>query len=230
MASESYVAARIAQQSLQVSSTKLRAWADAELIPSIRTPGGTRLYDVATYIQKNRKGYKGKNASDDKQQDDDIRIKICYCRVSSPSQKDDLQRQIADMRSRFPDHTVISDIGSGINWKRKGLEALLEQSLAGSISEIVVAYRDRLARFAYELLERIFFKCGVKILVLNQGMETSEPGQRDLADDLLAIINVFNCRVNGRRKYGRTKAIKCDKPKETKKDQPECYSQDPHSS
>jgi predicted site-specific integrase-resolvase len=69
--------------------------------------------------------------------------KICYCRVSSSKQMDDLERQKAFFRSKFPDHDLVADIGSGINWKRKGFKTLLEQSMQGKISQIVVAHRDR---------------------------------------------------------------------------------------
>jgi predicted site-specific integrase-resolvase len=133
------------------------------------------------------------------------RLKICYCRVSSQGQKDDLQRQISFMRDHFPNHTIMSDIGSGINFKRKGLRTILEQSCKGLVEEVVVAYRDRLCRFAFELLQWIFQCHGVKLVVYNNGVEdeSTGPDNGELAEDLLAIINVFNCRVNGKRKYQR---------------------------
>jgi predicted site-specific integrase-resolvase len=81
---------------------------------------------------------------------------------------DDLERQKAFFRSKFRDHNLVADIGSGINWKRKGLKTILEQSMQGKISQIVVAHRDRLCRFAFELLESIFKINGVELLVLDE--------------------------------------------------------------
>jgi len=71
------------------------------------------------------------------------------------------------------------------------------------VQQVVVAYRDRLCRFAFELVEWILQLHGVELLVLHQNVESS--GQSELAEDLLAIINVFNCRVNGKRKYTKRK-------------------------
>lgn len=130
--------------------------------------------------------------------------KICYCRVSSHGQRDDLQRQVQRMREDFPDHRIITDIGSGINFKRRGLQTILERTCSGLVSEVVVAYRDRLCRFAFELLERIFCINHVRLVVLHEGVEgRGDNTNNELAEDLLAIVNVFTCRVNGRRKYAK---------------------------
>jgi predicted site-specific integrase-resolvase len=102
------------------------------------------------------------------------------------------------MRSRYPEHEILSDIGSGINFKRKNLIALLEQTMLGNVREVVVAHRDRLCRFGFELLEWFFAKHNVKLVVLDQ---TSGSPQSELVADLLSIITVFSCRVHGLRKY-----------------------------
>ena len=133
--------------------------------------------------------------------------RICYCRVSSFGQKDDLQRQIKFMQTKFPEHHIVTDIASGINFKRKGLRSILELACKGMLSEVVVAYRDRLCRFAFELIEWILHINGVKLMVCNESLETTSDNS-ELAEDLLAIINVFNCRVNGRRKYKNAKGKK----------------------
>jgi predicted site-specific integrase-resolvase len=125
---------------------------------------------------------------------------ICYCRVSSRHQKDDLQRQIASMRERYPSAIIIDDVGSGINWKRKGLQSVIKQVIEEDVGTIVIHHRDRLCRFAYELIEFFFGQFGTSILVLDQ--ETSEPGlDQELSDDLLSIINIFSCKKMGRRRY-----------------------------
>jgi predicted site-specific integrase-resolvase len=193
-----YVTNRVAQTTLNVSSRTLREWADRNLIKSIRTPKGTRLYDVNEYINRfNKPHEEGKE-----------QLSICYCRVSSNGQKEDLKRQVSKMQEEFPNHKVITDIGSGINFKRQGLRTILELTFSRQLKEVVVSYRDRLCRFAFELLEWIFLQHGVKLLVLDSNVDSST--NSELAEDILAIVNVFNCRVNGKRKY-KTKAENKDR-------------------
>ena len=193
-----FVPLRVARAKLGISGVTLRDWADRSLISSIRTPGGKRLFDVDGFVA-NKYG-------ETTQAKDDTKQSICYCRVSSVGQKDDLARQIDHMRSRFPNHRIVSDVGSGINFRRRGLRALLELVCSGGVSEVVVAHRDRLCRFAFELLEWLFHHHSVQLLVLNENVESASlSNSGELAEDLLAIINVFNCRINGRRKYGKRK-------------------------
>src|SRR5581483_5361318 len=97
------------------------------------------------------------------------------------------------LSSRFPTYELISDIGSGINFKRKGLQTLLEQSCKGLVGEIVVTHRDRLCRFAYELLKYMFLLNSTKLVALFDDSTTDE---HELSEDILAI---FICRVQGRR-------------------------------
>lgn len=199
---EQYITTAKAKKALGVHEDTLRKWADQGLFPSIKTPRGTRLYNVAKYIN----AQKPKEEINDKEN-------ICYCRVSSQGQKDDLQRQIQDMQERFPSHKIVSDIGSGINFKRKGLRSIIELATKGGVQQVVVAYRDRLCRFAFELVEWFFQIHKVELLVLNQEVDSSE--EKEMAEDLLAIINVFNCRVNGRRKYKNNKEKQVEKEQKT---------------
>ena len=138
----------------------------------------------------------------------DQKQKICYCRVSSHHQKDDLKRQITFMQSQFPTYTIIQDIGSGINWKRSGLTSILELAMQGKLQEVVVAHRDRLCRFAFELIQWLLEINGVQLVVLNQEIQSTE---QELAEDLLSIIHVFACRKMGKRRYQK-------KEKKEKKD------------
>ena len=110
------------------------------------------------------------------------------------------------MQHRFPSHQIIRDIGSGINFKRKGLLQILDLAYRGALEEVVVAHRDRLCRFAFDLVEWLLRERGVRLVVLDP-TDASSPSA-ELADDLLAIVQVFSCRVNGRRKYRRDKGIK----------------------
>jgi len=120
--------------------------------------------------------------------------------VSSAKQKDDLERQIASLRESHPEHEVVKDIGSGINFKRKGLRSLLERSLEGGLDEVVVAHRDRLCRFAFDLIEWLFTKHGTKLVVLDQDVASPE-SESEFTEDLLSIVHVFSCRYNGLRRY-----------------------------
>jgi predicted site-specific integrase-resolvase len=105
------------------------------------------------------------------------------------------------MQKQFPNCTIVSDIGSGINWKRKGFISILEQSMQGNIKKIIIAHRDRLCRFAFEFVEWLFNKYGVELMVLNK--EDKNTTKNELAEDLLSIIHIFSCRENGKRRYSR---------------------------
>ena len=130
---------------------------------------------------------------------DKIGKKICYARVSGRAQKEDLQNQILLLKTRFPYHEIISDYGSGLNFKRKGLLKLLDLAYKGELQEVVVTYKDRLCRFGFELFEHIFkTQSNASILVLNQVSRTAES---ELSSDLLSIITVFSSRMYGLRKY-----------------------------
>ena len=107
------------------------------------------------------------------------------------------RRQKDYLKSKYPNHEIISDIGSGINQKRKGLLSILEQSDKGIVEEVVVAHKDRLARFAFELIQLLLEKNGCKLVVLNEPVSEEEK----LTDDILSIIHIFSCRRMGKRKY-----------------------------
>ena len=161
---EQYISTAKAKQILGVSEDTLRKWADGGMFPSIRTPRGTRLYNVSKFIN-NQLSIK---------EDEREKESYCYCRVSSQNQKDDLQRQIQYMQEHYPNHRIVSDIGSGLNFKRKGLRSLIELATKGGVGEVVVAYRDRLCRFAFELVEWFFQIHQVKVVVLNKEVDSSK--------------------------------------------------------
>jgi predicted site-specific integrase-resolvase len=102
------------------------------------------------------------------------------------------------LSGEYPDARIIKDIGSGLNWKRPGLGSLLEQVHQGNVKEVVVTYKDRLCRFGSEILEWIFKKSNVKLLVLSSSSDQKDI-TRELSDDLLAITTVFVARNNGLR-------------------------------
>lgn len=133
------------------------------------------------------------------------RAKICYARVSSEHQQGDLERQIAHLQQCFPDHEIISDIGSGLNWKRRGFAALLERIHAEVVEEVVVTRKDRLCRFGSELVEWIFAKNETQLVVLGSDVGADGGEARELAEDLLSIVTVFVARHNGLRSAANRK-------------------------
>ena len=120
-----------------------------------------------------------------------FKVKIFYSRVSSAKQREDLERQKEFLKSNLPDQSSgstkieeISDIGSGINFKRPGLLRILGLVKQGTVSKIVVASRDRLARFGFELIEWLCTEFGTEIVVLDSKDSTPES---ELGNDLIAL-------------------------------------------
>lgn len=188
-----YVPLRKAVEQLGLHPNTLRRYADEGKIRSIKNGGKQRLFDVQSYINQSVSA-----------------TVVCYCRVSSRKQRDDLDRQIAYLTSVYPDAEIISDIASGINFKRKGLRAILDRLLQGDKLTLVVAHRDRLARFGFELIQYLVEQCGGSIVVLDATVHSPES---ELTADLLSILHVFACRVNGLRKYSKKIKEDQDLPK-----------------
>jgi predicted site-specific integrase-resolvase len=132
-----------------------------------------------------------------------------YARVSSKKQLDDLDRQIKFLqnhRSEYMQYTLISDISSGINFKRKGIQTLLDSCIQGTIGEVVVAHKDRLCRFGFELLQLFISKSGGTVKVIDS--ETNKSSEQELAEDLLSIIHIYSCKQMGKRSYQTKQGIK----------------------
>lgn len=134
---------------------------------------------------------------------------IGYCRVSSAKQKDDLERQIANVKtymySRGYQFEIISDIGSGINYNKTGLNHLLDMITNYAVEKVVVLYKDRLIRFGYELIENLCKKYGTTIEIIDNTEKTEE---QELVEDLVQIITVFSCKLQGKRASKTKKMIK----------------------
>ena len=99
---------------------------------------------------------------------------------------------------------VIRDVGSGLNYKRKGLKTLLERAIRGERIKLVVAHRDRLARFGWEIIDFVIRQNGGELVVLSEDRGGAED---ELAKDLLHILHVFSCRMYGRRQYREARQI-----------------------
>jgi len=187
MSTIKYRGAQEIRKTYEISSETLRRWNNQGKILSIRTPGGNRLYVVDV-----EKIFGNQERINEKK-------KICYARVSSEKQKEDLDRQCEYLRQKCPDHELIKDIGSGLNWKRKGFTSILERSYQRDIEEVVVTHKDRLCRFAFELVEWIFSKHDTKIVVLGSDINVDDTESGELAEDLLSIVTIFTARHNGLR-------------------------------
>jgi predicted site-specific integrase-resolvase len=204
-----YVKGAVIRKSYNLSGTTLRKWSDEGKIDTIQMPGSNqRLYNIESFE-------KFMHIRDERKSDTTPRVNYIYARVSSEHQRADLDRQIRDMRQAFPDHKIIQDIGSGLNFHRPGLQTLLEHVRQGLVAEIAVMHRDRLARFGLELLEWIFTTYHTKILVFGQD-ENPKTYEQELSDDIISIITVFVAKHNGRRSAENRKRRNRERAQETR--------------
>ena len=130
--------------------------------------------------------------------------------VSSRAQQPDLNRQVAALASLYPQAEVISEIGGGLNFKRKKLQALLERVMQRTVRRIVVAHKDRFARFGFDHFRWLCELHGCEIVVLN---ETALSPEREMVEDILAILHCFSSRLYGLRKYKSQVSQDPDLPK-----------------
>ncbi len=160
----------------------MRRWEEEGKIQAIKTPSGQRRYNI--------QGYTAKFVSD--------RVDIIYCRVSSRAQQPDLERQVIAVSSKYPEAEVVAEIGGGLNFKRKKLLAILGRIMSGTVSRLIVAHKDRLARFGFDLFQWLCEQNGCELVVLN---ETNLSPEQEMVEDLLAILHCFSSRLYGLRKY-----------------------------
>lgn len=106
-------------------------------------------------------------------------------------------RDFANARGLIVDD-VLTDIGSGLNYKRKNWNVLLDECFDGNVTTIIIAHKDRFVRFGYDWFSSFLKKRGVEILVVKNDMLSP---QQELVDDLISIIHVFSRRIYGLRKY-----------------------------
>jgi excisionase family DNA binding protein len=180
-----------------VSTQTLRRWErQGKLMPVKRTHGGQRRYDLTQF-------HSSKN--------DTVRelSTIAYARVSSHDQKEDLQRQEQMLdcfcASRGWTFEIISDLGSGLNYSKKGLRKLLQRIINGEISRLVITHKDRLLRFGAELIFAICEVKGIEIVIINKGDPPTF--EEELAADVLEIITVFSARLYGSRSHKNKKLM-----------------------
>ena len=200
MTSLEYVGSKEASRVLGVHQRTLYIWEDKKLIDTIRTPSGKRMYNVNKYINNNKDNLKINDNNDNDIININNRHNICYIRVSSISQKDDLERQRQVMLKKYPRYEIIEDIGSGLNLNKRGIKKIIKLGIEGKINELVIAYKDRLTRFGYELIEEIIKEYSKgKIIVINETKKLKP--EEELVSDVMALMNVYVAKMNGLRKY-----------------------------
>jgi len=128
----------------------------------------------------------------------DTRVDILYARVSSRAYSPDLDRQVEYLTSKYPEGEIVTEIGGGLNFKRKKMLAVLERIMSGDIKRLVVAHKDRLARFGFDLFQWFCEQNRCELVVLNES--SLSPGE-EMVEDILAILHSFSSRLYGFRKY-----------------------------
>jgi len=175
-----------AAQLLGCSISTLRKWeATGELLPARKTAGGTRYYATADLL-----GLGDADAPT-----------VCYARVSSHDQKDDLERQHGMLEAYCAAKgwrsEVIKDLGSGMNYRKPGLNRLLEMILRKQMRRLVITHKDRLLRFGSELVFALCAHQQIEIVIIHKGEQPTF--EEELAKDVLEIITVFSARLYGSR-------------------------------
>lgn len=186
-----YYSTKKVTEILGVTAQTLRNWdKEGKLKPSYVKSNGYRYYSeesILSYTQE-RKTKKNLNV-------------VGYARVSSQKQSDDLERQINNLNtyisSKYDSFDIITDIGSGINYNKPGLKKLIEKINKKEVDLIIVLYKDRLLRFGFELVEYFAELNNVKIEALDKIDKNQD---EELVEDLVQIISVFSCKIQGKRK------------------------------
>ena len=197
--SNKYVRGAVAAKILGVSQGTLRNYEKQGKINVIRNPGNQRLYDVLEYQLKN-----GLITEDQINEDQLINkhVCVCYCRVSTYDQKQDLERQVEYMKNKYPRYEMITDIASGINFNRKGLKKIIDYAIEGRLETLVVSYKDRLCRIGYELIEFILTKYSDTVIIIDaEDGEEKEDINQEIANDVLEIMTVYSTKIHGMRRY-----------------------------
>ena len=173
------------------SVNTLQKWDRKGIFPAFRSPTNRRYYTHEQYLQ-----YRGLISSEQG-------LVIAYARVSPPGQKKDLAIQKEALRAYCQEQGIkvdqwVEDIGSALNYKRRGFNQIIEQIELGSIKRLVIGYQDRFVRFGYDWFEQFCERHGTEIIVVNGETLSSE---EELVRDLIAIVTVFSARLHGLRSH-----------------------------
>lgn len=193
----------------------LQSWDRKGILKAHRTPTGKRFYTHEQYLE-----YMAA-AGNPVEAVAPSRKRVAYCRVSGSGQRQDLeaQKRAVEQWNLATGKVIddwVEDIGSGLNYDRKGFVRLMEQVEAEEIGEIILAHQDRLVRFGWSWFERFCQAHGTKLVVINH--ENLSP-QEEVTRDLMTIINCFSSRVYGLRRYGKevkriVETVEVERPEE----------------
>jgi predicted site-specific integrase-resolvase len=182
----------VAAREIGVHPDTLRRWEqEGRIEPAERTPGGRRRYDIAKL--RNLAPRRAPSS----------RTTIAYARVSTNGQKDDLVRQVALLESYCAangwTYEVITDIGSGLNYSKRGLKLLISRICSGELDRLVLSHKDRLLRFGAELVFSLCEHFSCEVVIINASEDSTF--EEDLANDVIEIVTVFSARLYGSRSH-----------------------------
>lgn len=187
----------IAAKHLGVSQDTLRRWERAGKISVERTARGHRRFDLSKLLGRNPESIKSKQHT------------LAYARVSSHDQKSDLDRQAQVLENFCSSHgwtyEIIQDLGSGLNFEKRGLKKLMQTICSGKMDRLVLTHKDRLLRFGSELVFALCEQMGVEVVIMNKSEGTRF--EDDLVQDVLEIITVFSARLYGARSRKNQKLL-----------------------
>jgi predicted site-specific integrase-resolvase len=191
-----------AAKHLGIHPDTLRRWANSGKVKVAGyTPGKQRLFSLSDF--------ENLGVSPTSRPIQKTKLTIGYARVSSRDQKDDLKRQTEMLElfcsSNGWSHEIIQDLGSGMNYQKKGLKKLIKLICHQEIGRVVVTHKDRLLRFGSELIFSICSHAGCEVVVINACEDSSY--EEDLTRDVLEIITVFSARLYGSRSHKNKKIV-----------------------
>jgi len=201
---DKYISIKEAAELIGVTTTTLRRWEDSgKFTPNHRTFGNHRRYELKSVLL----------LIQPKVNNTETKKTICYSRVSTHDQKKDLERQTQVLEQYVKEKEYnhiefINDIGSGLNYKKKGLTKLIKMILNNQVDKIVLVHKDRLLRFGSDLLINVAKHFGVETIILNEKTQSFE---EELSSDVLEIITVFSAKLYGSRSNKNKKIVEENK-------------------
>lgn len=207
-----YLSTKNAADHYGVCPDTLRRWAATGKVKTTRTPGGNYRYWVpdqntptdlitATVTDTDTDTAMAHPSNDS-------RVDIIYTRVSNAGQRHDLEKQARCLLEAYPRATVVQDIGSGLGFNRRGLQTVLEQICLGQCRRVIVAHRDRISRFSFELFEWICKRHNAEIVVINDDSPDGKawrPPRDEVVEDMMTVMHTFSNRLYGNRKFSALK-------------------------
>lgn len=199
-----YVSPKIIKQECQISYMTLKRWKDEGKIQYKKLSNKKILYDIDSILKKSNEQNNRKN--------------VIYARVSTTSQKSNLDHQIELIKSYMLSNgikvdEIYSEIASGLNEDRQELNRLIQNIKENKISNIYISFKDRLTRFGFNYFKNIFAMYNTNIIVLDEQEETNKDFQQELVEDLISIVHHYSTKLysNRRKKMKEIENLLSDK-------------------